>query len=420
MSKFKKYNSALRNDTLAWIKKIGDVDILVGIPCYNNEDTVAYVVSSAADGLANYYPDQKGVVFVSDGGSLDYTREKASAAEVPSGIERKVGIYRGLPGKGTAFRAIFEVGTLTKADICVTLDADLRSITPEWIKLLVQPVLERKSNFVAPYYKRHKYDGSITNHLIYPLTRSLYGVRIRQPIGGEFAFDGNLATFYSKQDVWDTDVAKFGIDTWMTTCAINERKNIVQANLGTKVHDAKDPSAELGPMFRQVISTFFYLAAKYENRWKNVRGSEKIPIEGEPSAVMKLESVSVDLNKLQIEFEEGFDHFRPLYHQILEEETFEKLKESVRRSGEKDELDFPDELWARVVYDFYFMYKSWRRNRRKLIDILLPLYLGRTCAFCNKMSQLKDDAVEEVIEKQALKFEQLKQTYLKEKIREWE
>jgi hypothetical protein len=420
MPQLKKYDSALREDTLAWIKKIGDVDILVGIPCYNNEDTVAHVVSRAAEGLESYYPDRKGIIFVSDGGSLDYTREKASAVEVSSSIERKVAIYKGLPGKGTAFRAIFEVATLTKADISITLDSDLRSVTPEWIKLLAQSIFEGKSDFVAPYYKRHKYDGSITNNLIYPLTRSLYGLRIRQPIGGEFGFNGNIAAFYSEQDVWDTDVAKFGIDAWMITCVINERKNIVQANLGTKVHDAKDPSEDLGPMFRQVISTFFYLAGKYENRWRSIKGSKGISIEGKPSTVMKLEPVSVNLNKLQIEFEEGFGHFRSLYNQILEEETFEQLKESVRKSKKKDKLDFSDELWAKVVYDFYFMYKSWDRNRRKLIDILLPLYFGRTCAFCDRVSHLEDTAVEEVIEKQALKFEELKQTYLKEKIREWQ
>lgn len=420
MPKFKEYESALREDTLAWIKKVGAVDLLIGIPCYNNEDTVAYVVSSAVHGLANDYPDKKSVIFVSDGGSLDYTREKASAVEVPSGIERKVAIYKGLPGKGTAFRAVFDVATLTKSDVCITLDSDLRSITPEWIKLLAQPVLEGTSDFVAPYYKRHKYDGSITNHLIYPLTRSLYGVRIRQPIGGEFAFNANTAAFYSQQDVWDTDVAKFGIDAWMTTCAINERKNIVQANLGTKVHDAKDPSEDLGPMFRQVISTFFYLAGKYENRWRSIRGSKEIPIEGKPSTSTELEPVSVDLTRLQVEFEEGFLHFEPLYNQILEDDTFDQLKESVRKSKEMDKLDFPDELWAKIVYDFYFMYKSWDRNRRKLIDILLPLYFGRTGAFCEEVSHLEDAAAEEVVEKQALTFEELKQTYLKEKIREWE
>jgi hypothetical protein len=49
-------------------------------------------------------------------------------------------------------------------------------------------------DYIAPYYLRHKYDGTITNGIIYPMTRTLYGKSVRQPIGGEFGFSGSLAT----------------------------------------------------------------------------------------------------------------------------------------------------------------------------------------------------------------------------------
>jgi len=65
---------------------------------------------------------------------------------------------------------------------------------------------------------------------------------------------------------WETDVARFGIDIWMTPCAINEGYQVVQTDLGTNVHDAKDP-VDLGPMFRQVVSTLFYFMGKYERHW---------------------------------------------------------------------------------------------------------------------------------------------------------
>ena len=52
---------------------------------------------------------------------------------------------------------------------------------------------------------------------MYPLTRALYGQRIRQPIGGDFGMSRPLVRHYLAQPVWDTDVARFGIDIWMTT-----------------------------------------------------------------------------------------------------------------------------------------------------------------------------------------------------------
>ena len=53
----KKYSSALRENVHMWLDKIRSVDILVGIPCYNNEDTIGYVVEQVGKGLAQYYPD---------------------------------------------------------------------------------------------------------------------------------------------------------------------------------------------------------------------------------------------------------------------------------------------------------------------------------------------------------------------------
>ncbi len=52
---------------------------------------------------------------------------------------------------------------------------------------------EYEYTHIAPYYHRHKYDGTITNGIIYPMTRTLYGKSVRQPIGGEFGFSGRLA-----------------------------------------------------------------------------------------------------------------------------------------------------------------------------------------------------------------------------------
>ena len=50
-------------------------------------------------------------------------------------------------------------------------------------------------------------------------TRALYGLRIRQPIGGDFGVSGDLVRHYLAQDDWTPDISRFGIDIWMTTTA---------------------------------------------------------------------------------------------------------------------------------------------------------------------------------------------------------
>ena len=119
---------------------------------------------------------------------------------------------------------------------------------------------------MAPLYARYKYDGTITNTVTYPLTRALYGHRIRQPIGGDFGVSGDLVRHYLELDDWTEDISKFGIDIWMTTSALAGGFAVCQTRLGAKIHDPKDPGSDLGPMFRQVVGTILRLADKHADR----------------------------------------------------------------------------------------------------------------------------------------------------------
>src|SRR3970282_760015 len=129
-------------------------------------------------------------------------------------------------------------------------------------------------------YSRYKYDGTITNTVTYPLTRALYGHRIRQPIGGGFGGSGDLVRHYLAAEDWPDDISKFGIDIWMTTTALAGGFAICQARLGSKVHDPKDHGSDLGQMFRQVGGTILRLAVRYADHWEGIRGSHDVPAYG--------------------------------------------------------------------------------------------------------------------------------------------
>ena len=167
-----KYGTALRGYGNKRVEEIERADIVVGIPCYNNESTIEHVIQMVSHGLYAHYKDMRSVIFVADGGSTDDTREVAKEFQLKPWQEKVVSIYRGIPGKGTALRSIFESTRLLKAKVCMVLDADLRSINSDWVKYLTEPVLEKGYHFVSPIYSRYKYDGTITNNIVYNLHRS--------------------------------------------------------------------------------------------------------------------------------------------------------------------------------------------------------------------------------------------------------
>ena len=71
------YDTALRAYTSKRVEEIESADILVGIPCYNNENTIEHVIQMVTHGLATHYKDKRSVILIADGGSTDDTREVA-------------------------------------------------------------------------------------------------------------------------------------------------------------------------------------------------------------------------------------------------------------------------------------------------------------------------------------------------------
>src|SRR4030043_2412389 len=198
------------------LEGIKEADILIGIPSYNNSRTIGHVVRAVLAGLAKYFPGAKAVIINSDGGSTDGTQEEVKKVQIEDfktiltshpvhPIQKIVTPYHGIPGKGSSFRTIFEITQILNAKACAVVDSDLRSITPEWMELLLRPVYEEGFDYVSPLYARHKFDGTITNSIVYPLTRALYGKRGRQPIGGDFGFSGKLAKPYLTKEVWRSE-----------------------------------------------------------------------------------------------------------------------------------------------------------------------------------------------------------------------
>ncbi|NWG01830.1 MAG: glycosyl transferase family 2 [Syntrophaceae bacterium] len=398
------------------LQEIKGTDILIGIPSYNNVRTIGHVVRAVMAGLAKYFPGAKAVMINSDGGSTDGTQEVVREVHIEDyktiltshpvyPTHKIVTPYHGIPGKGSAFRMIFEAAKILKAKACAVVDSDLRSITPEWMELLLTPVYKEGFDYVAPLYARHKFDGTITNSIVYPLTRTLYGKRVRQPIGGDFGFSGKLAEFYLTQNVWETDVARFGIDIWMTTLAITEGHKVCQSYLGAKIHDAKDPGSDLGPMFTQVVSSVFSLMKAYEHLWKKVKESQPIPTFGFHYEV-GLEPVSVNVERMIENFRLGVQGLMEIWRKGLLPETVGWLESIGRLSNEA--FSFPQDLWVRVVYDFAIAHHQGSIHREHLLKSMIPLYLGRVASFIRENRDSSADEVEKKIEFLCKTFEEMK------------
>jgi len=394
-------------------EKIKKAEMVVCIPSYNEADSISFPTIQTSEGLTKYFSDKSSVIINCDNNSPDNTKQ--AFLDTPTEIPKiYLSTEPGVKGKGNNFKNLFQKVVDLKADAVVVVDADLKSITPEWIKHLGEPLFNGFS-YVAPLYVRHKYDGTITNGIAYPLSRALYGRRVRQPIGGDFGFSGKLCQIYLKNKIWDEAVANFGIDIWMTTIAFNQKIQICQSFMGRpKIHRPKDPAASLGPMFRQVVGTIFSMMTHFESFWKKIRYSKPTAIFGFGLGEVEMPpKVEVDTEKLIQKFHEGFDQYDEIWKKLLSNDVYQKLLEI---KGMKERIfTFPTDLWARVLYDMAIAYRDSTCDRDLMMDSLIPLYYGKTLAFVKKTKRMSMLHAEEAIEEDCLTFEMTK-PYL---IRRW-
>src|SRR5260221_80466 len=109
---------------------------------------------TVAAGLRAHFREASAVIVNADGGSRDGTSDVILGST--DGLPTIAGAYVGPPGKGSAFRAIFEVATQLGVEACAVVDSDLRSITPEWVGRLISPIQGRAGGYVPPLQPPHQ------------------------------------------------------------------------------------------------------------------------------------------------------------------------------------------------------------------------------------------------------------------------
>lgn len=383
-------------------------DVVVGIPSFNEAHTVGHVVEMAGRGLAEYFPDAKSVIVNCDNNSPDGTKDAFLAAEVPRRIEKEyISTPEGVKGKGNNFLNLFRFCRDMKAPVVIVVDADVRSIEPVWIRYLGHPVRDGY-DLVTPLYSRHQFDGTITNHLCYPLVFSLSGLNVRQPIGGDFAFSSKMYSFWL-DNPWDDMVRQYGIDIFMSLNAIFGNFKMCQAGLGTKIHNASSP--KLGRMFEEVVYTLFSTIIRYRSQWlddwlvQNSHSIRKIEVHKmECFGKKKFEAtqwLDIDIPKLKQDCR--FEYKK--YHQWVKKYLSPYAYRQINQMFIMDNYDVDIMLWSQIVYSLLYTFDEATEDEKlEIINVLKPLYFARSLTFDYQTWRYSVTFAEEEVENQAMAF----------------
>ena len=407
--------SYLTDDFLRQLINVGEVDILVGLPTHNNAKTIGSIVHTIQSGILRGFPRERAVIVNVDGGSRDGTPELVTGVSIDDArpasnlyalrtfhsISTK---YASSPASGVALRTILAAAELLRAKACVVMSPESANIEPEWLSKLLRPIYDDGFDLVTPTYRRHKFEGLLITNLLYPMTRALYGLRIREAYPPEFGFSGHLGSQFLGQNVWNDGTGGAGVELRFTLAAITGRYLICQSFLGEKDHVERH-AADLVPMLRQTVGTLFSALEPDFPVWSAVAGSQPAPTTGADHEVL-LEPLRVNRKRLREMFSTGVAELESVFQSILSPSTLAELQR-IARLGE-EEFHYPAELWVRTVYEFAASYRKSVISRDHIIQALAPLFRGRVFTFLMENRNASADDVENNIEALCLEFERLK------------
>lgn len=175
--------------------------------------------------------------------------------------------------------------------------------------------------------------------------------------------------------------------------------------MGAKIHDPKDPGADLSAMLYQVVGSTFDLVDTYSKEWKTVKGSESVPTFGFQYAV-GLEPVSVNLDRMIDKFRLGVKELIGIWEEFFPQEIVDFLKKA--KGLEKEEFYIPDDVWVKIIYSFAIASHKNIMNKERLLKSLTPLYIGKIASFVIETWESSALEVEEKIERLCMSFENKK------------
>jgi hypothetical protein len=392
---------ALSPDIKDRLATLNGAELVCVMPSVGTARTVVEAAGRIREALDGLAPSAKTVLMHPNGAVLD--GEGAIGPEGPALVPFPILPVDQLPSAGqslpSAYRVVFDASNRLGARGCVVVGSDPLLLSSRVLRWLIQPVLEQDFDLVTPCYARQRFQGLLTSSVVAPVTRALYGKRIRFPIGADFAFSARFV----ERLLQLPSAGREGIPVWLASDAACTGFKIGQAQLGIAMPGQKD-APDVSDAVAQVLRPLFLDIERNAACWQKVRGSQSIPMFGTVGTPPEEASVAAaDVSRMVETFRLGYRNLQDVWSAVLPPATLVELK----RLTLLPPADFrmPDELWARTIYDFALAHRQRVMNRDHLLRAMTPLYLAWVASYATQVEAAVPAAVEQRLDRLGTAFE---------------
>jgi glucosylglycerate synthase len=406
----------LGDDFLRQLMSVGEVDLLVAVPSYNNAGTIGQTVQAIEESYQQNFVRDRVVIVNVDGGSTDHTpdvvlnmngRKSGGHRGITSlrTVHRVATQYAKSPSLGMALRTILATADLLRARSCAVVSPSTTNLDASWIANLLRPAYRQEFEFVAPLYARSKYQGLLARNVLYPMSRAVFGQGIREMYSEEWGFSGHLAAQCLAQNVWNDEGIRVRPEAWMAITAISSDLKCCQSFLGPKAPPAAGTGPDLVEAIRQTVGNLFWCLEVFHEYWPERKRSQPVPSFG-PEHELVADDKPPNRERIFERFQSGVTELGSILSSILTADTYARIKQIA--ALDPDKFRFGPELWVRTLYEFAASYHHDVINRDHLVQALVSLYRGQSYSFLLEHANSSAEEIEADSEILCLEFENQK------------
>ncbi len=385
------------SEPLKKAKRIGEADIVVGIPFQNEANAIGHVCHTVAKGLSGFFPDKKCVLLCVGALEGEDTLDVIQQVRLGQGVKGIAFLMKNkrVSGKVWTLRAIMEIADRLNADLAL-FEADLGSrkakagtegLAPEWVNYLLLPLKKEGIDLVIPRFNRHYFDTPASTHLVRPLLASIFNLKAGGLPGGILGISSRLLRIYlADPNIWSDQVGEYGVDSQLITTAIINEAKICETDFGVKIPRAH-PDREA--VWRQQTKAIFEQIAASKDWWQQKGDLIYPPATFGERKSHRPEEVAPDPIGSIERYKQGFNEFQGLYKEILSREASLELRKLA--GSDPEAFRFPSNLWAEIVYDFLLCYCLEQAfTKDNILNAFIPICYGKEAGFAQELGAYRE------------------------------
>lgn len=277
------------------------------------------------------------------------------------------------------YESALAIAQKLQAHGCCVIASTLETVSPGWIWQLAQPLFEGNVALVLPHYARRKFEGLLNNGIIAPLMRALYGKRVSNPMGPDFAVSSRLI-----QAILETKGGNGNRRhplASMTPKALCENLQIMEVYCGARIYPPTDWGS-MSSVLADVLGPVFLDMERNAACWQRNRIPGPVPAVGEPRELAE-DTSALDVNRMIESFRLGNRELQEIWGLVLPPSTLVDLRKLAQLPPEQFHMS--DESWVRIIYDFALAHRLRTISRDHLLRSMTPLYLGWVASYARDL-----------------------------------